>query len=89
MEKQRIAIDGYELYEPVNVTCGFVFLFTVIIYVLALFGIEYEPLTTFMGYLALCVVMVIAGPRLRIWVRSDDTHVKQIEAKQIENDDVK
>ncbi|CAH0535869.1 hypothetical protein [Vibrio marisflavi] len=73
MMKQRGPISGYELYEPVNITCGFIFLFTAVVYVLAFFGIEYTPLTTFIGYFALGVVVAIISPRLKIWVKIQDS----------------
>jgi len=87
MTKQRGPISGYELYETVNITCGFIFLATAVVYILAFFGIEYELLTKFIGYFALSVVIAIISPRLKIWVKTepDNDQPKAIENKPSEH----
>ncbi|EJE4208643.1 hypothetical protein M3899_003127 [Vibrio parahaemolyticus] len=71
MSEKRETISGYKLSPKANNFCIVVFFLCAVIYGLALFGLDYPPLTKFFGSFAFVVAVAISSPKFRIWVRKE------------------
>ncbi|HGS5040134.1 TPA: hypothetical protein ACMDS2_004252 [Vibrio parahaemolyticus] len=71
MSEKREPISGYKLSKKANSFCIAVFFSYTVICGLALFGVNYPPLTITFGWFAFSVAVAISSPKLSVWVKEE------------------